>query len=256
MTAVNIGIANGGHIAHILTDGALYRSYNRKGVMAGRVTKVKIIPHAGTVIAIRGSYRALLSLIEYCDGCESFDEIVERFPIEVARNRVVRAARRIRQVINAVMQPGRYSKEGREAARSRSALPVELFFVGYSDKDKRVKAVHFDSEGEVPYAPEEGEYWIAPGVMTWEEARVYLPRGNNGFKDSGAMPAGLLALMKEQRRICNDGRAADLKAGVKAVRWDVIGGHVTHTMVSAAGIQHRLIHRFPDEVGKPVGESE
>lgn len=250
MTAINIAVTNKGQLAHIVTDGALYRGYDRQGRLVGRVTKFRSVPHAGTVIFIRGTLKTIDPLLSHIDGCASFDDLVDAFQQKCLANRKVKFWRAYGSFFGRLA----HGRERRHGVNRPHPFAAQFFFVGWSDRDKRVKAIKFDSESASPYAPEESDYWIAPGVVDWETCSRYFP-SDRAAMDHTAWPKALLELMKHQRRVCLEMRNQDRVAGVRIPRGDAIGFHVVHTVVSGAGIQHRVIHRWDDKVGEPIGAS-
>lgn len=217
MTAVNIAVVNGGQMAHILTDGAVYRALGNKP--RGTANKFFAVPQASTVVAFRGCYPLARAMTRYCDGCASFDEMLERFSGEMKKHRFLRGIAAVARV------------QQRLHPNLRHAYPVSafsVFFVGYSESAKRVRAICVDSESERPFAPQDDDTWIAPGGIDSSEVFGLLPSRTAPLERWGQ---GLLEVTKLQRRV----HGAHL-----------IGRHAIHTMVAAGGIQSRLIHRWAD----------
>ncbi len=221
MTAVNIVVVNGGRMAHIVTDGAVYNMVNKRP--KGHLDKFKIVPRATTVVACRGNLLLTRAMTKYVDGCDSLDEMAARFPKEMRKQWFARAI------------GGFVRFTQRWHPLLRGLPPIAAFgviFVGYSMAAKRIKAVAFESESDPPFRPIEDDMIIAPGGIELSKVKSLLP-SQYGEADPNTWGKALLNVVNLQRDVYGE---------------HVIGGYAMHTIVGADAVHTRLLH-----VWRPAG---
>jgi hypothetical protein len=224
MSAVCVAIAPDGRRGFMLTDCAAYNLDD--GLFAGFGAKATPIPHAGAVIASRGPMALCAWAAATAQVFPDFDSIAANLAEALAR--ALPMARKI-------SGPGE----------------VEMFCMGYSEREKRVLAFFARSDSPTPLSIEFGTLLFGPNVDNQDLARLRFPNPSQVRADNTALPRGLLNVMQYQRERAIAQREAAAKAG-KATRAEIIGGAAVLTTITEKEITQRVIHRWPDVIGEPI----
>ncbi|WP_192710209.1 hypothetical protein [Methylobacterium sp. OAE515] len=202
----------------MVTDTA---SYTPEGAPVGFVSKAIALPHLGLVFASRGATVARWAFAEELEAFASFDAIVAGAAAAL------------------------------EEAHELSAFggDFELALMGWSAARRRVELHTLASRdsADVPaFTLQHMQAYFAP--MPEDEAlrRIGLKVGRT-FDVS--RPAEKLRQVIELQR---DTPAPFLSAAPDAPVGHTIGGAVVLTEVSEAGVTQQVIHRWPDEIGRPL----
>lgn len=215
MSAMNCFV--GEREIHLFTDGALYDEGNGFEVK-GFTSKVLYLPHLHAAVASTGAGWVTTMLgVELASACVTcFDDLVSQFS-DVFRSMVTKA-------------------------KTVPALPaigitnVVLLGISTEDGPAAYSMWSTDMEGVEAYVLCRIHDYRSPTNVLLDE----MP-----FQSSKAAQDGL-ALMQWQRR-----EVGQLRDGSGACGYGV-GGFCQHTIIDDQGIHARIIHRWPDQIGKPI----
>jgi hypothetical protein len=228
MTAINMLRKRG--CAIMMTDSA---GYDQSGVVRCFYQKAIAIPHLRAAVAVRGSANAV-ALIAAAFGSRfsTFDDLVR------GGGAVAEAV--YDQFFSAMTQCGETELEIYLAGWSEGRERPETYFAFSADAPNRtvqdVDAWTFCEADDFTAAP-------LPSEEMLEKV---------GFRDRSAEAvrpsAGGLLVMEAQRKTEVDPRW--LRNGHD--KCFVVGGFVTLTEITRAGVSQRVIHRWDDEIDKPI----
>lgn len=197
----------------LLTDGAAYRD---DGTTVAIIMKVIELPKASAAVTLRGFLNVLPKLADVLSEFDSFDQMIDAIP----------------QVLDA----------GRKHCANPSCVPWELLFVGISDAG-HPKVVHVPSHHQNIDLIDE-EYFSAGPQPTADTfaAAGYVPIQNVASFDpiSHGVPI-MQAMRMTPSRLRDDG--PELFG---------VGGFIAHTKIERGVVTTRLIHLWPDELGRKI----
>ena len=211
-------MATDGNIGFLLSDSVTYAA---RGVpiVKGFAAKALMLPHAQSVIAFAGPTLAAASVCDSVRHCGDYDQIRSALP---------EALRKV------IVTLGKHHPNWVEFLRCCGA-----YVLGFSPSAQAVRClVCWTQGGELTL--DEAPIILAPRLSDAEEAAAWRTCDR---PDLPRLPAQLLAIMKKQRRC---GRASDGRLGI-------VGGCATLTAVTRNEISQRVIHRWPDVIGQPIG---
>lgn len=234
MTAINIFLRR--DRAVLMTDGAFYLP---DGQIIGFGNKALPIPNLNAAIAVRGLQKVVADFaLDFSIRYQSFDDMVDRVGDDLSEWQDTRE---------------------RDAGYT-SWADVDLYLVGWSDREERPRAFNFQTRdtgneyavGEVeevegftvgPY-PEPKEWFVnlrSIGVdLCPDDAMRRFDPIRHG-----------LPIMEAQRRMMVDPSEMG-SAFTGTVPMSLVGGHVTVTEITKGGISQRTVHRWNDGVGVPI----
>ncbi|KQN19439.1 hypothetical protein ASE86_13285 [Sphingomonas sp. Leaf33] len=219
---------------HLITDGA---HYERDGTLGLIGSKVRQLPRAETVFALRG-IGAFEPFEEIFASCRSFDDVIDTIPSALAFFDLA--------VRTSVPDAG------------FPHLGLELVAAGWSDA-RQAWSVGIASPLPARYPQDQVGISHLPGYVQYEPF-VAAPLScappvdiekavGRSIPDPAAVnelyPAAAgLAIIEAQRLV-----PCDLSADGDGFQY-VVGGFAELTTVSASGISHRILRTWPDEIGR------
>ena len=140
---------------------------------------------------------------------------------------------------------GRFFEEHEEFLASLPASATDLCIVAWSDVEATaIVALRTTEPADDGLHFTFGTEFCAPGLDVKGAKRLRLRLGPVPLDEVDPDLYGL-TLVEAQRQV-----PGDEKLGLGGIY--VVGGHILQTEVSAAGVTEKIIHTWPDEIGKPI----
>lgn len=211
----------------IRTDDAIYMftdaaSYWADGTLGAVGQKISILAHLNCSISCRGPRGFAEELAQAINGAfGSFDELAESFALAISNFYYV----------------------GRDHyAKCATGAEIEVFLAGWSESRQRPESYVVCSHGL------HGEPWslIPLGPVAVAPFDADLDARCAAIEPSDDIVSVGVALMEEQRKV--RGPHAGTGPAVAGV-----GGFCQMTVIRPQSIQTAIVHRWPDQIGQPLG---
>ncbi|WP_427024853.1 hypothetical protein ACP4J4_02640 [Aureimonas ureilytica] len=234
MTAINVFVRP--DRAFLMTDGAFYLP---DGHIVGFGNKAMPIPNLNAAIAVRGLQKVVAEFaFDFSIRYRNFDDLAARLQDDLSEWQDLRA---------------------RDAGYTAWS-DVDLYVVGWSDDEQRMKALNFMTRaGGTDYAVGEveeiGEFTVGP-YPSDEEWFVNLRslgaslEGDDAVRRFDPIRHGIPIMEAQRRMMVDPAEMGSAFTGTTPI--SLVGGHITLTEVSKDGVSQRVVYRWADEPGVPI----
>jgi hypothetical protein len=215
MSGVVVGQGKDGAF-HFFTDGGVFDS---KGELLATAQKTHMISHMPAALTILGPRAFAGALYGYAATCATFDHLID----------------------TVVWALGSYEALIKKGAEQDGMSPnFQLFMAGYSQRLNRLAAFMLASSDGSPLELQE-----------LPEATLNPPPCDEALKSVGWTYPEQFDVERDGMKIIHAQRLTPLPFDDGSTGC-AIGGFIQHTVVTRDQITTRIIHRWPDEIGKRI----